>query len=63
MSLALGEQRLLVEGESESGSACTGTTKTKGISRFERDERLVMPSEILSLFDLISDMKLAGEAG
>ncbi|CAM3310012.1 type IV secretion system DNA-binding domain-containing protein [Paracoccus nototheniae] len=64
MSLALGEQRMLVEGESqsESGSVWTGTTKTKGISRSERDERVVMPSEILSLPDLIGYVKLAGDA-
>lgn len=64
MSLALGEQRMLVEGESESesGSAWSGTTKTKGISRSERDERVVMPSEILSLPDLVGYVKLAGDS-
>ena len=64
MSLALGEQRMLVEGESESesGSAWTGTTKTKGISRSERDERVVMPSEIFSLPDLVGYVKLAGDS-
>lgn len=64
MSLALGEQRMLVEGqnESESGSLFSGKTKTKGISKSERDERVVMPSEILSLPDLIGYVKLAGDA-
>lgn len=64
MSLALGEQRVLVEGEneSESGSLFSGKTKTKGISKSERDERIVMPSEILSLPDLVGYVKMAGDA-
>lgn len=64
MSLALGEQRMLVEGqsESESGTLLSGKTRTKGVSRSERDERVVMPSEILSLPDLIGYVKLAGDA-
>lgn len=64
LSHSLGEHKVVVHGESSSKSKkfMGDTTKTESISLSERDERIVMASEILSLPDLTGFVRMTGES-
>ncbi|MCB1355129.1 MAG: type IV secretion system DNA-binding domain-containing protein [Maritimibacter sp.] len=63
MAHALGDRRVLVsvENQSEDARFLSSGSKTRGTSTSERDERTVMPAEILGLPDLVGYAKMAGE--
>lgn len=64
LSQTLGEHKVVVHGEgtSKSRKFMGETTRTESVSLSERDERVVMPAEILGLQDLTGYVRMAGEA-